>query len=193
VFSSGRIVGGLALACALLGAPAEAGPIHLRWGPDAPEQLANKDVLLYQELVAFRDSDIASFDRKHPFFGTLLSDPSVMSATVARWEAHEQRFEYWHPYLWQILNGYIHEPQLIGPVPPANPPGGGGSNHNGGSGSGGSGQGGGGGSVGPSGGGGGGDVATVPEPSSALLLVTGAGGLLLAACCLRARRHRPLG
>jgi hypothetical protein len=202
VHSSARVFWGVTLVCALFGMPAAAGSVHIQWGPNAPAEYASQDVVLYEQLVAFRDSDPTLFDEQHPFFGELLSNPSVMEQTVQRWEVDEQRFEYWHPYLWQILNGYTKQPQEISPAPPGQ--GGGGETGSGpgtgaqgigpgggsaGSSSGGGSTGGGGtghGGVGPSAGGGGGGPAGVPEPSSGFLLLTGLGALSLALSSRRA-------
>src|SRR5262249_27871033 len=41
---------------------ANAGSVHIHWGPDAPEKLQAANVLLYEELVAFRNSHPAIFD-----------------------------------------------------------------------------------------------------------------------------------
>jgi hypothetical protein len=171
-----------AAAGALLCAAAEAGTVHIRWSKDAPERLASRDVLLYEHVVALRDSDPAEFDKRHPFFGRLLRDADFMDSIVRRWESHEQRFEYYHPYLWQVLNGYIHEPK----DPPWTPPPG--HDHTGDTTGdfGGLPQGGGGDVPPPAGGGG--SPASVPEPPSALLLLIGSGASALGACWLRARR-----
>jgi hypothetical protein len=97
-----------------------------------------------------------------------------MKRMVARWEAHEQRFEYWHPYLWRILDGYEFRPhpdhrRSIDP-PPIDPP-----PHSGGSGNGphGGGGDGGGGSPGVQPRGGGGTPGAIPEPGSIVLLISG--------------------
>ncbi len=42
-----------------------------------PERIANADILAYESLVAFRDSHPVRFDRNHPFFGQLLTDPTL--------------------------------------------------------------------------------------------------------------------
>jgi hypothetical protein len=132
-------------------------------------------------MVAERDADPTLFDKKHPFFGKLLSDESFMKQIMARWERDERRFEYWHPFLWQILNGYENLPQEIGPPPPP-------TQNNGGQTGGGvpiggnTGQGG-----GNTGGGGSTNSFSTPEPSSALLLVAGLCAVLVSGVGRRAR------
>jgi hypothetical protein len=140
-----------------LGATAEAGTVHIRYPANEPEKLATANVKLYQNLVTVRDSNPTKFDKSHPFYGRLLTDPSFANALVHRWESHEQRFEYWHPYLWRILDGISQQPQSITPPPTSidKPP----SDQSGG------------------GGGGGGNTPSVPEPSSWLLMLIGFGFL----------------
>ncbi len=88
-------------------------------------------MLLYKELVAYRDAHERVFDREHHFFAAILSNAELMDRFVDRWKSHEQRFEYWHLYLWRILDGYDHRPlpdppdavssQEIGPLGGTNP------------------------------------------------------------------------
>ena len=96
---------------------AEAGTVHIRWPADAPKRLAEADVRLYEELVATRDADPVKFDHDHPFYGRFLANPTIAEALVRRWEGHEQRFEYWHPYLSRILDGISELPHQIPPPP----------------------------------------------------------------------------
>jgi uncharacterized membrane protein YgcG len=167
------------------GPAARAGSVqHIRWGPDAPERLQAANVLLYEELVAFRDKDPIRFDKEHPFFFGILTDTAYINKIVARWEGHEQRFEYWHPYLWRILDGYVHRPVPVPPHDPGHHHGGGGGGGGQGSSAGGGGSGGGGGRGG--GGGGGISSASVPEPGSVVLYVS---GMVLAVAGAAARQR----
>jgi hypothetical protein len=153
----------------------------MKWSPDAPELLKQKDMLLYDDLVAFRGSNPSRFDKEHPFFGKLLSDPSYMNAVVDRWEDDEERFEYWHPYLWQILNAYVNQPQPIGP-PPLPPPGQQGNGETGGGSNGG-------GDSQP--GGGGGNGSAIPEPPSGFLLLLAVSAVLFSCAWTRQRFGLP--
>jgi hypothetical protein len=163
----------LVAACLLLGfaGNVHAGGIHIRYGPDAPERLAAENVRYYEGLLNLEHNHPLAFAHEHPFYAKLLHDPVMMENLIARWEAHPQRFEYWHPCLWKVLDGYEHtHPSRAGQIVvlenPINPGGVGTAERNG------SPPGGGGGS-GPSGGGEG-NAPVVPEPSSGLLMVLGA-------------------
>jgi len=162
---------------------AKAGSVRIHWGPDAPERLQAANVLLYEELVADRDAHPTVFDKHHPFFGGILTDPAYMDQMVSRWKAHEQRFEYWHPYLWRILDGYEFRPH---PSPPIIPPPNSGNSGTGGHGGGGSGGGGG----GTQPGGGGGKTGATPEPSSFVLWISGLALALLGPVFRKKRIHR---
>jgi hypothetical protein len=143
---------------------AKAGSIHIERGPDAPKRLQAANVLLYEELVVYRDSHPTVFDRRHPFFSRLLTDPAYMNRIVDRWKAHEARFEYWHPYLWRILDGYEHRLDSQPPPHHEPPPKRGGGHHGSGGGSGGGGH---------HGSGGGIDPSATPEPSSIVVFLSG--------------------
>jgi len=182
----------IALFCAAFGGngvgqrQAKAGSVHIHWAPDAPERLQAANVLLYEELVAYRDADPTVFDKHHPFFAGILTDPAYMNQIVARWQAHEQRFEYWHPYLWRILDGYEFRPDPA-PPPPIDPPPDPGNSGKGDHGGGGSSAGGGGGAQ-PDGGGG--KPSATPEPSSLVLWISGFGLALLGPVFKKKRTHR---
>jgi MYXO-CTERM domain-containing protein len=63
------------------------------------------DQKAYNDLVRDRDSDVASFDRAHPFFAKLLSDSEFAQNLIAKWESNEKRFDAHHPFLARILAG----------------------------------------------------------------------------------------
>jgi PEP-CTERM motif len=179
----------------LLGAAgtAAAGGIHIRYGPDAPEKLADSNILYYEGVLNLEQHHPREFAEEHPFYTKMFDDSVMLDKLMARWEAHEERFEYWHNCLWKVLDGYrASHPDLaqqltlpvsvppieVGPGGPSNigqslpagpqygnPPGGGGSN----------------------GSGGGTSVQAVPEPSSAMLMVL---GVALAGSCAVFRRAR---
>ena len=107
----------------LTAAAVQAGSIHIRYGDDVPERMATANVKLYEDLVATRDLAPVKFDDNHPFYGRLLTDPTFADRLVHRWEGHEQRFEYWHNYLWRILDGIAHLPHELTEFPlPVSPP-----------------------------------------------------------------------
>jgi hypothetical protein len=136
-----------------------AGGIHIRYGPDAPEKLAVANEEFYLGALRFDERHPAEFKHEHPFYAKLFNDPIEMNKLVLRWEAHEQRFEYWNFPLWKVLDGYlVFEKSLIPPteiqsVPP-------GSTGLGAQGSGGSGNGG----IG---------AQSIPEPSTLVLWIIG--------------------
>jgi hypothetical protein len=153
----------------------EAGGIHIRYGLDAPEKLATSNILYYEGVLNLEHHHPLEFAYDHPFYTKMFEDPLMLDKLLERWEAHEQRFKYWHDCLWKVLDGYrASRPelagQLIAPGPGAGielggvvvadrglhlPEGSGpGSNH-------------------PGGGGGGVTALSVPEPSTALLLALG--------------------
>ncbi len=171
--------------------PARAESVLIRWGSDAPERLRAVNVVLYEKLVADRDANPTVFDKHHPFFFGILTDPAYMDQIVARWEAHEERFEYWHPYLWRILDGYEFRPDpslsraIIPPPDPGNP----GTGQPGGSRSGGGGGAGGG--VQPDAGGG--NTCATPEPSSFVLWISGLTLALLGPVFKKYGPHRRAG
>jgi hypothetical protein len=177
-----RVVSLIALCTVLIAADrrAVAGGVHIRYGPDAPERMAASNLLYYQGLLNVYHDHPISFSREHPFYTEMFQKPAMMDRLVARWQANEQRFEYWHDCLWKVLDGYMvshrgmpghlvnstggsSAPGGLGgggpvdlgtPIVTTNDPGG---NH-------------------PPTGGGGGVVTSnsVPEPSSGLLMVAGA-------------------
>jgi hypothetical protein len=171
---------------------AVAGGIHIRYGPDAPERLAASNLRYYQGVLNLEHNHPIAFAREHPFYTEMFHNPAMMDRLVARWQAHEQRFEYWHDCLWKVLDGYVvSHPEQNGhfktsassggspgpvefgargpadlgfPILNPNEPGG----------------------IHPDNGGGGVTVNAVPEPSSGLLIVMGT----LVAGCWAARRSR---
>jgi hypothetical protein len=181
----------VALLC--LGARAEAGSIHLRWGPDAPEKLAVPNMHLYESLVAYRDAHLDRFDFYHHFYHHLLTEDALMNKIVGQWEAHEERFEYWHPFLWRVLDGYVYFSRINSEQtiqPPIDMPTtsigdvngtGGGNTQEPGTGGSTPGEGNGNDRGTPNGNGGGISTTSVPEPSSLLLLLGGICSALLAA------------
>ncbi len=60
------------------------------------------------------DAHTTWFEHAHPFYTKMFHNPMMLEKLTARWEAHEQRFEYWHWCLWKVLNGY----QTTYPVAP---------------------------------------------------------------------------
>jgi hypothetical protein len=112
----------LAVAIVLGGNRAEGGSTHITWGPDAPERLAQSNLRIYENLVAVRDSHPLQFDHNHPFYAKLLTNTAFMKHEVARWELDEPRFEYWHPFLWRVLDGYLNWSELH-PTAPSSPTG----------------------------------------------------------------------
>ena len=205
----------LALACTLLTAidrPATAGGIHIRYGPDVPEQLAAKNVGYYEGIVTMEHRHPIAFAEEHPFYTRMFHDPGLLNKEMALWESHEQRFEYWHDCLWKVLDGYQHSHLGLhsshafptgsslkgfeggggtGGISGVGP----GTNSGGldwlgihpGNDQGGGIAGGGGGGKGGEGGGGGIGIQSVPEPSSGLLMTL---GLAVAAGWTAARRLR---
>ncbi len=153
---------------------AEAGGVHILYGPHAPERFAERNVEYYRGLLHFAHNHPREFALEHPFYVRMFNDQAMIENLLARWEAHEQRFEYWHDCLWKVLDGYrvTHREPTIGiggqthgiPGDRGNPSSGGGSpqNHPAG------GNGGNGGN-----GGGGVQPFSVPEPSAAVLLAVG--------------------
>jgi hypothetical protein len=102
---------------------------HVRWGADAPERYAAANIKVYENLLAVRDVDPVDFDRRHRFYAQLITNPTFAEKLVRRWQRDEQRFEYWHPYLWRVIDGYqeLHPtpaPPIVSPPPSpeTNPP-----------------------------------------------------------------------
>ncbi len=160
---------------------AVAGGVHIRYGPNAPERMAASNLLYYHGVLNLYHHHPIAFAREHPFYTAMFHHPAMMDRLVARWQAHETRFEYWHDCLWKVLDGYLVShpgqsghlttstgglpvPGGLGPVDLGSPilkpvePGGNHPNTDGGG----------------SGGGGGLTSNAVPEPSSGLLIVIGA-------------------
>jgi hypothetical protein len=172
---------------------AVAGGIHIRYGPDAPEKMAASNLRYYQGVLNLEHNHPVAFAIEHPFYTEMFHNPEMMDRLVARWQAHEQRFEYWHDCLWKVLDGYVvshpgqsgHITTSLGgspgpvefgpggpadlgfPIPTPNEPGGNHPDKGGGS-------------------GGGVTVTSVPEPSSGLLTVV---GVLLAGSWAACRRR----
>jgi hypothetical protein len=135
-----------------------AGEIHIKYGPDAPEKMAAENVAYYEGMLNLDRNHPAAFEHDHPFFAKMFVDPTRLNKLINRWEADEQRFEYWHNSLWKVLDGYVltHENQI--PPPVILPPPGGNSG------------------VGSSGGGGNGGslgAQSLPEPSTLALWISG--------------------
>ncbi|MHB1560457.1 MAG: PEP-CTERM sorting domain-containing protein [Isosphaeraceae bacterium] len=159
---------------------AEAGGVHILYGPHAPERFAERNVEYYRGLLHFAHNHSREFALDHPFYVKMFNDPVMIDKLLARWEAHQQRFEYWHDCLWKVLDGYrvTHRGNTIGilghgiPGDRGNPSSGGGSPEKP-----------------PAGSNGGQGIQpfSVPEPSGALLLAV---GLSFAAIGLR-RSRRP--
>lgn len=146
---------------------AEAGGVHIIYGPHAPERFARRTVVYYEGVLHLAHHHPREFALEHPFYTRMFNDPAMIERLIARWEAHEQRFEYWHDCLWKVLNGYrVTHSGLAGGTGgrgiPGNlgfPTSSGGSPENPPDGS--------------SSGGGGLTPSSVPEPSSGLLLAFG--------------------
>jgi hypothetical protein len=189
-------ISSLAVACALIAVvdrPATAGGIHILYGPDAPEKMAASNLLYYQGVLNLEHNHPIAFALDHPFYTKMFDDPVMIDRLVTRWEAHEERFEYWHDCLWKVLDGYMakhHGLSSTSPIPTEFPlnfgaigvENGGGSlvggadarelNP----------------AIGPGGTPGGGiQIFSVPEPSSGVLMVL---GLTVAAACVIARHRR---
>src|SRR5579875_3839486 len=158
-----------------------AGGVHIRYGPHAPERMAASNLLYYHGMLNLYHHHPIAFAREHPFYTAMFHHPAMMDRLVARWQAHETRFEYWHDCLWKVLDGYLVShaggtghlttsagrspvPGGLSPVvlgsPILNPVGPGGNRSN----------------TGAGGGGGGETSNAVPEPSSGLLIVVGTLG-----------------
>ncbi len=104
----------LVAVCTLLaagGGRAMAGQIHIRYKPDAPEKMAATDVAYYHGVLDLYHNHPAAFTAEHPFYVKMFNEPVMLDRLVARWEADEPRFEYWHNCLWKVLNGYVHSHQ----------------------------------------------------------------------------------
>ncbi len=148
------------VACILLGAGREldAGSIHIRYAADAPEKMAAANEIYYEGVLNLYHNHTEWFEHTHPLYTRMFNDTEVMDKLLARWEAHEQRFEYWHDCLWKVLDGYraSHEPL---PIPGVSPDSSGGS---------------GGGPASDDGGGGGGHVHVqdLPEPSTGVMMIS---------------------
>ncbi len=113
-----------AIACIVLGSGRElsAGGIHIRYGIDAPEKLAGANEVYAQGVLNMYDRHPRWFEHTHPFYTEMFHNPEMMDRLVARWEAHEQRFEYWHYCLWKVLDGYAIHHQNPLPFLPIVPP-----------------------------------------------------------------------
>jgi hypothetical protein len=103
-----------------LGAPAEAGSVHVHHSQARINAIELND---YEKAVRSRDRDPAKFDQIHPLGGQLLSSELVYEKLLAEWKAHPLKFELEHKCLWHVLAGdeIYHE---MHPVVPPNPPGG---------------------------------------------------------------------
>ena len=148
------------MAFILLGVTRElsAGSIHIRYGPDAPEKMAAANEAYYEGILNRYHQHPAEFEHNHPFYAKMFNDPTMLNNLVHRWEAHEERFEYWHFCLWKVLDGYlVYEQSLSLPIIPPAPSGNSGI---GAQGSGGTGNGG----IG---------AQSVPEPSTGVLWTSG--------------------
>ncbi len=167
------VAGLIAVVLVLFGAGggSAAGGIHIRYGPDAPEKMEESNIRYYEGVVQLEHKHPLEFEHEHPFYAKMFHDPVMLDKLVARWEAHPQRFEYWHNCLWKVLDGYVAThpslPAQLGPSPIE---------------------------VGPGGvsyrvppGGGGVTPSSVPEPSSGLMIVL---ALLTVGSWLAYRRAR---
>jgi hypothetical protein len=185
----------LSFVCALLTVidrPATAGGIHIRYGPDAPERMEAANVAYYEGVLHLEHNHPIAFALDHPFYTKMFDNPVMIDRLEMRWEAHEQRFEYWHDCLWKVLDGYRaehHGLSSTSPIPPGIPRNLGEVGADSGTGSllGGTDARGNNLGISPAGVPGGGVVAlSVPEPSSGLLMLLG----LAAAGAWVIARHR---
>ncbi len=186
----------LSVTCALLAVidrPATAGGIHIRYGPDAPEKMAAANVVYYEGVLNLEHNHPIAFALDHPFYTKMFDDPAMIDRLELRWEAHEQRFEYWHDCLWKVLDGYRAEHHGLAsasPIPAGMPLKFGEIGADSGSGSlfGGTDARGNNPGISPAGAPGGRiAILSVPEPSSGLLMVLG----LTVAAVWAIARHRP--
>jgi hypothetical protein len=76
--------------------------------------MQSSNVALYEQTVHELARDDTAPLRAHHMVYRVLTDTAVMDHFLAKWEAHPVRFENRHPYLWRILDGYEHRPQLEG-------------------------------------------------------------------------------
>jgi hypothetical protein len=170
-----RVIILASVALSLFGVARElsAGGIHIRYGPDAPEKLAVANEAYYEGILNRYHQHPAEFEHNHPFYAKMFNDPTMMNNLVHRWEAHEERFEYWHLCLWKVLDGYlVYEQSLSLPTHVLPPPSG--NSGIGAQGSGGTGNGG----IG---------AQSVPEPSTGVLWTS---GLLVGLGWLAGRRFK---
>jgi len=98
----------VAVAGMLLGADRTlvAGGIHVRYPADAPEDLAGRNEIYEQGVLNLDHRHAGWFEQTHPFYAKMFNDPTMLNKLLDRWEAHEERFEYWHDCLWKVLDGY---------------------------------------------------------------------------------------
>jgi hypothetical protein len=141
-----------------------AGGIHIRYPVDAPEKLAAANEVYAQGVLNMYERHPRWFEHTHPFYTEMFHNPEMMDRLIARWEAHEQRFEYWHYCLWKVLDGYMISHQTPLPLLPILPP----SSSHAVSEAGGNGPGG-----GPGKGNQNLGAPGVPEPSAGVLMVSG--------------------
>ncbi len=175
------ITGAAFIVAALAQVAADAGSVRARLDArDGRESVAQSNLHLFEDLVAFRDSHPLRFDQNHVFYFHLLTNTDFMDYVLALRQEDPPRFDFWNPFLWRTLDGYTiwdaEQSRLIAvPPPPPGPP----ISPQGGPTPDGGGSGGNGGGLNPQ---------SVPEPSSALLLLTGSGALLCPLRCPRSRK-----
>lgn len=91
---------------------ARAGSLYMHFGRDSAAEMQSSNVALYEQAVHELAVDDTASLRAHPLVYRVLTDTALMDHFLAKWEAHTVRFEDRHPYLWRILDGYEHNPEL---------------------------------------------------------------------------------
>ena len=82
------------------------GGLHIHYAADAPEKMAGENAHYYDRVMHTYTAHTTWFDKAHPFYKKMFHKPALLEKLTARWEADEQRFEYWHWCLWKVLDGY---------------------------------------------------------------------------------------
>lgn len=73
---------------------------------------------IFDNLASIRSHDPLAFDDGHEFVGRLLSDQHYLESMQQRLESHPERFKYYHPFVWRVVDGGHQELPCPGPIPP---------------------------------------------------------------------------